>query len=148
MPATGVGCRPVGAYRLVGGEQMGEERPPRMSEPDGALVEWRPGSKAANRRLFREMVKGEIEDRPLSWSRRRSLIRFARRLEIDPFEARLLIRAVEYECGHVAPAAMDEVRTSTNPGYLLPPGTGEASVRLVAGMLIGILVALVVLALR
>jgi hypothetical protein len=119
-----------------------------MSEPDGAPVEWRPGAKAANRRLFREMVKGEIEDRPLSWSRRRSLIRFARRLEIDSFEARLLIRAVEYECGHVTPAAMDEVRTSTNPGYLVPPGTYETSLRLVAGILIGSLLALVVLGLR
>ncbi|MBX3396675.1 MAG: hypothetical protein KF841_15040 [Phycisphaerae bacterium] len=27
---------------------------------------------------------------------------------IDPFEARLIVRAVEYECGHAPRAAMDE----------------------------------------
>ncbi|MFQ5410826.1 MAG: hypothetical protein ACE5EC_00955 [Phycisphaerae bacterium] len=71
-----------------------------------------------NRRVFREMVKLEIVDRPLSWFRRRALIRFAERMKLDPFEARLIVRAVEYECGHVAMAAMDEVRTPVATEFL------------------------------
>jgi hypothetical protein len=51
------------------------------------------------RRLFREMVKGELEAGPLSASRRRELVRFAGRLKLRKPDARLLIRAVEYECG-------------------------------------------------
>ncbi len=127
---------------------MGEDRPRRTSESGWALEELRPGTRAANRRYFREMVKGEIEDRPLSWSRRRALLGFAARLKIDMFEARLLIRAVEYECGHVRPAAMDDVERLTDPGYLVPSGSYEASLRLVVGLLIGALVGLVVLGLR
>ncbi|MFQ5412068.1 MAG: hypothetical protein ACE5EC_07210, partial [Phycisphaerae bacterium] len=34
------------------------------------------------------------------------------------FEARLIIRAVEYECGHVAPAAMAEIETPVSADYL------------------------------
>ncbi len=71
-----------------------------------------------NRRVFREMVKLEIVDRPLSWFRRRALIRFAERMNLDPFEARLIVRAVEYECGHVVVAAMDEVQTPVAMEYL------------------------------
>jgi hypothetical protein len=63
---------------------------------DEALAD-RHQRRGAHRRLFREMVKGELEAGPLSWMRRRALVKFAQRLEIDPFEARLLIRGVEYE---------------------------------------------------
>ncbi len=57
------------------------------------------------RRLFREMIKFELRDRPLGWLQGRALIRFARRLGLDDLEARLLIRAVEYESGHAAPTS-------------------------------------------
>ncbi|HPF40511.1 MAG TPA: hypothetical protein P5081_09900 [Phycisphaerae bacterium] len=76
--------------------------------------------RATSRRLFREMTKMQIEDGPLPWARRRDLVRFARRLGIDTFEAKLIIRAVEYECGLAAPAALDE-RESPAEGRLVMP---------------------------
>lgn len=80
---------------------MGEER---QTDP------WRPGlnpdlpqvvnqTRAANRKIFHEMVRGEIDERPLTWSRRRALLQFAQSLCIDSFEARLIIRAVEFDRG-------------------------------------------------
>ncbi len=63
----------------------------------------------ASRRLFREMVKGETENGPLSFLRRRALVRFASRLSIGPDEARLIIRGVEFECGLIAGATAREL---------------------------------------
>lgn len=62
--------------------------------------------RGAHRRLFRDMVKGEMEVGPLTWLRRRALVKFAKRLDIDRFEAQLLIRGVEYEGAVIPPAAM------------------------------------------
>lgn len=70
------------------------------------------------RQLFRELIKMQIEDGPLRRSQRRELITFARRLGIDTFEARLIIRAVEYECGVAAPAAMDDRETDANTHFV------------------------------
>ena len=82
--------------------------------------------RATHRRLYREMVKNEIKDQPLNWLRRRALVRFAvRKLKIDSFEARLIIRAVEYECGHVPPAAMDEVESPVAVEYLPDTSAGQ-----------------------
>ena len=67
-----------------------------------------------NRRLFSEITKMQIVDAPLGWSRRRELVRFARKLGIDAFEAKLLIRAVEYELGLTRPAVMDDRRTDAD----------------------------------
>ena len=64
--------------------------------------------RAFSKQMFREMIKMQIDDGPLPWSRRRELVRFASRLGIDAFEAKLIIRAVEYECGVAAPAALDD----------------------------------------
>lgn len=99
---------------------MGERPAPEAFESE---LDWRltPEARAArsrNRRLFREMVRMEIENRPLGWLRRRALVRFAGRLRLDPFEARLIVRAVEYECGHTPPAAMAEVETPVTMAYL------------------------------
>lgn len=55
--------------------------------------------RAACRRLFREMVRGETEHGPIGFFRRRALVRFAGRLSIASAEARLIIRGVEYEVG-------------------------------------------------
>ena len=52
--------------------------------------------RAFSRRLFREMGKQQIDDEPLGWRRRRALVKFGGRLGIETFEARLIIRAVEY----------------------------------------------------
>jgi hypothetical protein len=75
-------------------------------------------ARAMNRRLFREMVKEQIADCPMTKAKRRAFVRFAEKLHIDTFEARLIIRAVEYECGHVAPAAMAENQTPVAGRYL------------------------------
>lgn len=129
---------------------MGEERLPETleSQLDRALSGGERGAEITHRRLFREMVKGEIEDRPLSWSRRRALVRFAVRLGIDLFEARLVIRAVEYECGHVAPAAMADVETPVDADYVLRPDSYVESFRFAAVLLSGVLLCLVVFGLR
>lgn len=74
--------------------------------------------RAMSRRIFREMVKDEICDKPLGWRRRRQYLAYAAKLNIDPFEARLLIRGVEYECGHAKPAAMDNPRSAIEAEYL------------------------------
>lgn len=67
---------------------------------------------------FREMIKLQIDDKPLRWSQRRELVRFARRLGIDAFEAKLLIRAVEYELGLVRPASMDARGTDAETAFV------------------------------
>ena len=64
------------------------------------------------------MVKDQIENRPLGWLQRRALLRFAARIPLDDFEARLIIRAVEYECGHVPPAAMADIESPLAEEYL------------------------------
>lgn len=69
--------------------------------------------RAAHRRLFHEMVKGELEAGALTSSRRRGLVRFARRLGIQPPEARLIIRAIEYAMGHVGQSADDMLAANT-----------------------------------
>ena len=61
-----------------------------------------------SKQLFREMAKTEMEDAPLNWRQRKRFVAFATRLGIDEFEAKLILRAVEYECGHAELAALDE----------------------------------------
>jgi hypothetical protein len=76
------------------------------------------------KQLFREMIKLQIEDGPLRWSQRRELVKFARRLGIDTFEARLIIRAVEYECGVAAPAGLDDRQSIADTRFV---STSDAS---------------------
>ena len=80
---------------------------------DEALAD-RQQRRGANRRLFREMVKGELEVGPLTWLRRRALVKFAQRLDIDRFEAQLLIRGVEYEGALIPPAVMSPTQAPSN----------------------------------
>lgn len=75
--------------------------------------------RAFGKRLFREMIKLQIEDGPLRGGQRRELVRFARRMNIDTFEARLIIRAVEYECGVAAPAALDDRETPADQRFVI-----------------------------
>ena len=101
-------------------------------------------ARADCRRVFREMVRLETQDRPLSWVRRNRLVRFAEELGIDGFEARLVVRAVEYDCGHVPPAAMADVGTPADMQYAADAGAWTHWVRLllvvaVAGLAIGTL---------
>lgn len=129
---------------------MGEERLPDL--PDGELqhraAAGARSTRVGHRRVFREMVKGEIEDKPLRWHQRRALVRFGESLGLDSFEARLIIRAVEYECGHVSPAAMADTDTAVNEDYLARLGSREASSVLGAILLVGVLLGLVLLGLE
>lgn len=110
------------------GEQRSPDSPPSRRPASSAARQ----VQAAHRRIFREMVKHRIQDRPLSRRRRHELIRFARRLDMDEFEARLLVRAVEYECGHVMPAAMDERHAHVAREYLA--GENEDRARLMQNL--------------
>lgn len=99
---------------------MGRELPPEAYESglDHHLAPEVRLARAMNRKLFREMVKEQIVDSPITRSQRRAFVQFAEELGMDAFEAKLFIRAVEYECGHVAPAAMAEIQTSVVREYL------------------------------
>ena len=108
-------------------------------EPHGSLGGEGP---ITPRQVFSEMAKGEIEDRPLSWGRRRRLIRYGTSLGMDAFEARLLIRAIEYASGHVMPAAMADIETPVERAYLAESrGTG-VSPGVVAILLCGVFAAI------
>lgn len=101
-------------------------------------------ARADCRRVFREMVRLETQERPLSWVRRNRLVRFAEGLGIDGFEARLVVRAVEYDCGHVPPAAMADVATPASMQYAADAGPWTHWVRILlvvaaAGLAIGTL---------
>lgn len=94
--------------------------------------------RAANRRLFREMVKGETEGGPLNLPRRRALIRFARRLAIQSAEAKLIIRGVEFERGFVPAETVLELMRGD-------AGERSAPLDLEAGLRIGFYVLLTLL---
>lgn len=98
--------------------------------------------RAFGRRLFREMIKLQIDDAPTTWRDRRRLVRFARRLGIDAFEAKLLIRATEYELGLVEPAALDARQTAAETRYIARDNaTSRASLLLPVGVIAGLLIA-------
>ncbi|MFH1417747.1 MAG: hypothetical protein ABII12_05600 [Planctomycetota bacterium] len=116
---------------------MGEELRPDLFKSDVHRVpsSERTQRRAAHRRIFRDMIKIEVEDRPLRWLRRRELILFAQSLGIDAFEARLLIRAIEYECGHVVPAAMADVETPIEKAYLARQEVASPFIRFIIVLL-------------
>ncbi len=97
----------------------------------------------ANRRLFREMVKGEVAESPLTFSRRRALVRFARRLAIQPTEANLIIRGVEYEHGQVPAEAVLELMRGTKHRGLAPTDV-ESALRVGFYVLLTLLYCLVI----
>jgi|GEM_PF-7067172 len=77
-------------------------------QDDDRLQHARSIDRSFSKQLFREMAKTEMEDAPLTGRQQRQFVAFATRLGIDEFEARLILRAVEYECGHAELAALDE----------------------------------------
>ncbi|RIK62027.1 MAG: hypothetical protein DCC65_17990 [Planctomycetota bacterium] len=94
--------------------------------------------RAAHRRLFHEMVKAEIESGTLSSSRRRALVRFARRLGILPPEAKLIIRAVEYAMGQVS-ARTDEMLAAERAAGAKRLENLEAALRIGLALLLAVL---------
>ncbi len=126
---------------------MGEELRPDFfkSDVDRTSLSERSQRRAASRRILRDMIKIEVEERPLNWLQRRELILFSQSLGIDAFEARLIIRAVEYECGHAVPAAMADVETPVEKAYLTPSETASPFLRFITVVLSVILIDAVIL---
>lgn len=94
---------------------------PIESELDRGLSVEQRRQRAAIRGAYREMIRMELQDAPISWWRRRSLLGYGTSIGMDPFEARLLLRAVEYECGHTPPAAMADLETPVELNYVAQP---------------------------
>jgi hypothetical protein len=92
------------------------EEVPALVPLDKALAD-RQKRRAAHRRMFREMIHGELDAGPLTWLRRRALVKFAERLEIEEFEARLLIRGVEYEGAVIPEAAMPSSQAAAEASH-------------------------------
>ena len=85
-----------------------------------------PGGHRRNavRRIFREMVKEELASGPLPARTRRELVEFASTAGLDAYEARLTIRAVEFELGMatdltVDPADLEKVSFLTPTTWFL-----------------------------
>ncbi|HWL91916.1 MAG TPA: hypothetical protein VNT79_00125 [Phycisphaerae bacterium] len=107
--------------------------------------------RSLNRRLFREMIKTQLEEGALSWLKRRTLVRFGVRLGLDAFEAQMIVRAVEFEGGSAKPAAISEFESSVRSEYIASSGAVEGGSWLTAGALMALSVigaALVLLAWR
>jgi hypothetical protein len=110
-------------------------------EPEDSELVRKIEARAANRRAFREMLKTEIVEHPLTGRRRREFLRFAESLGIDNYEARMLIRAVEYECCVGGSGAGAGSRSAT--WTLGPPADEESSswfglaIALVTALVIG-----------
>lgn len=126
---------------------MPREIPPEAFESglDAALPAEQRRQLAMNRRVFRAMLVDEMTDAPLTAARRREFLAYARRLGLDDFEARLFVRAVEYECGHVRPAALDDRPTDADLRYAAPAEPGAIRPWVLAISLAGLMVLFLVL---
>jgi len=94
--------------------------------------------RGAVRRIFREMVKEELASGPLSKSTRRELVSFASTAGLDAYEARLTIRAVEYELGMVEDLIVDP---QDEGGLSLLTPTTWFLIRLAAAVALGFIMA-------
>jgi len=100
-----------------------------------------PGGHRRNavRRIFREMVREELSSTgPLSAAKRRELVEFAATAGLDPYEARLTVRAVEYEMGMAVDLTVDPHEEGALS--LLTPTTWFL-VRLAAAVALGFILA-------
>ena len=79
---------------------------PEAGGPDTLPI---PGGHRRNavRRIFREMIKEELSTGPLPARTRRELVEFASTAGLDVYEARITIRAVEFELGMATDLAAD-----------------------------------------
>jgi len=111
------------------------ESPPNYKFPDPEALDW-----SHKRRVFRQMLKDELAEQPLTPAKRREYVKFAKRLGLDDFEANLYIRAVEYECGYQPPPPDANSDSHAQLGYA---GTSDTSWQ--AWMTAAILVALMVM---
>lgn len=87
--------------------EAGAISPENAETPDEPL--FLPGAHRRNaiRRIFREMVKEELASGPLRPQTRRELVEFASTAGLDLYEARLTVRAVEFELGMATDLSAD-----------------------------------------
>lgn len=80
-----------------------------------------PGGHRRNavRRIFREMIKEELAAGPLPARTRRELVEFASTAGLDVYEARVTIRAVEFELGMATDLSADPADLESVP-FLSP----------------------------
>lgn len=95
------------------------------------------------RQLFREMVKHDIQDRPLTQQRRRLLMRYGESLGLDPLESLLIVRGVEHETGQANPADLDVPIGAAKTEYLAAIDSRQGTFLTASVLLIGILLGLV-----
>ena len=94
---------------------------------------------ALYRRIFREMVIAETEKGALSGAKRRELVQFAGRMHLSPNEARLLIRAVEFERGLVPIEEVHKLMHGATKQRRWSPTDVDAAMRIGLAMLIVLL---------
>ena len=93
------------------------------------------------RAIFKQMVSQELRSGPLAYARRRRLIRYAKMLQIEPFDANLAIAEAQYEAGHLTEPTFDaavDLRTLRHvEGW---PGWFKVSFALIVAMLIDLVI--------
>ncbi len=71
-------------------------------------------SRVTARSVLAEMVRQDAAEKPLTWRRRKAMVRFAEKLGLDAYEAQLLIRAAEFSLDKCA----DEKQATVAREYL------------------------------
>ena len=130
--------------RISGGRPAPGTGPDHESRPTLTLEE--------RRDIFRRMVRDEIGVSPLTYSRRRLLIRYAGQIGIDDFEANLLIAQAQHEAGQLDLSSVghypdDEVPfdTPVDLELLLHPERWPVWFRLSLALLAAIIIDLLVI---
>lgn len=94
------------------------------------------------RRIFRGMVAGELEAGILRYSRRTQLLKYAERLEIDEFEATLLIAEAQYHADQIEPIRFD---SDASLDSLSRPESWSIPVRLAVALISAIFINLLLI---
>ena len=100
------------------------------------------------RQIFRDMVKHQVLEEPLSAYRRRLLVRYGASLGLEELESSLIVRAVEYECGRAGPDQSPDAEGTADPAFLAEIGTCRSTFLLAVVLLAGLLLGMTVLSLR
>jgi hypothetical protein len=99
----------------------GDPRPRRSDWSDSAVL----GPRGGWARNFADLVARQMVGPLLPWTARRSLLREAARRNIKPFEANLIIAAVQHQLGASA-VVQSNPRTPIRDGWAWPMGIATA----------------------
>lgn len=100
------------------------------------------------RQLFRDMVKQQVLEEPLTAHHRRLLVRYGASLGLDELESALIVRAVEHECGRADLGEAGEVAGTADPSYLAEIDACRGLFLLAMIILAGVLLGMTLLNLR